>query len=40
MNYKKIAILLGIIALIVAFFAFDLGRYFSLSSTILRKLGT
>ena len=32
MNYKKIAILLGIIALIVAFFAFDLGRYFSLSS--------
>ena len=32
MNYKKIAILLGIIALIVAFFAFDLGRHFSLSS--------
>ncbi len=32
MNYKKIAILLGIIALIVAFFAFDLGRYFSLNS--------
>jgi pyruvate/2-oxoglutarate dehydrogenase complex dihydrolipoamide dehydrogenase (E3) component/uncharacterized membrane protein YdjX (TVP38/TMEM64 family) len=31
MNKNKLALALGVVALIVAFFAFDLGRYFSLA---------